>query len=112
MDKTVIGKRIRNQREKLSLTRDEFAERAEISPQFLAEIENGTKGMSAETLFRICNKFDLSSDYVLLGRQSSGGFRTPAMELLSKIPPRHSESVEIILNAFLSAVLAESIYDG
>jgi transcriptional regulator with XRE-family HTH domain len=104
MDKIVIGRRIRNQREKLSLTRDVFAEQVDISPQFLAEIENGTKGMSSETLYKICDKFYLSSDYLLFGRQSFDGITTPASELLKRIPPNFSEAVENILSAFLSAV--------
>jgi len=39
-----IGKRLRRHRENMNLTREEFAEKANISPQFLAEIENGKKG--------------------------------------------------------------------
>ena len=107
MDKATIGKRIRRQREKLVLTREEFAEQAEISARFLAEIENGTKGMSAETICKICNKFGLSADYILLGRQSADDVQTPAIEILSKIPPRYSVMVEDILNAFLQAVSVE-----
>ena len=45
-----IGKRLRKQREKMNMVREEFAEKAGISPQFLAEIENGKKGMSVDTL--------------------------------------------------------------
>ena len=104
MDKEIIGKRLRRQREKLSLTRDEFAEQIEISPQFLAEIENGTKGMSAETLYKICERVDLSADYILLGRQSTGGLQTPAVEMLSKIPPQYSEMIEDVLRAFLRTI--------
>jgi|GEM_PF-5235536 len=37
IDKMAIGNRLRRQRERLSLTREEFAEQIEISPQFLAE---------------------------------------------------------------------------
>ena len=44
-----IGKRLRRHRENMNLTREEFAEKANISPQFLAEIENGKKGMSVDT---------------------------------------------------------------
>ena len=46
-----LGLRIRRCREDIGLTREQFAEQVKISPQFLAEIENGKKGMSAETLF-------------------------------------------------------------
>jgi len=104
MDKKVIGRRIRRQRENLSLTRDEFSERMEISPQFLAEIENGTKGMSAETLFKMCDKFNISADYILLGRQSMDGLQTSGAKLLAKIPAQYSEAVEELLRAFLAAI--------
>ena len=50
----LVGKRIRRIRSQLELTREQFAEQVGISPQFLAEIENGKKGMSADTIFKIC----------------------------------------------------------
>ncbi len=108
INKEVIGKRIRFQREKMSLTREEFAEKADISPQFLAEIENGTKGMSAETLYKICLNVDTTADYILMGRQSNEGINTPIAEILSKIPPQYSPMIEDILRAFSQAVLLES----
>ncbi len=62
-----IGKRLRKRREKFNMTREVFAEKAGISPQFLAEIENGKKGMSVTTLYKICNNFKISADYLLFG---------------------------------------------
>ena len=62
-----IGERVRYCREDTGYTREQFAEKAGISPQFLAEIENGKKGMSAETLYRLCDAFYLSADYLLFG---------------------------------------------
>lgn len=104
MDKTSIGKRVRRQREGLSLTRDQFAEQIELSPQFLAEIENGKKGMSAETLYKICSRTDASSDYILFGRQSAGEIKTPAVKMLCEIPPEYSELVEDILQTFIRTI--------
>ncbi|MDR2869896.1 MAG: helix-turn-helix domain-containing protein [Deferribacteraceae bacterium] len=92
MDKELVGKRVRRHRESLSLTRDQFAERIEISPQFLAEIENGKKGMSAETLYKICKNTNASADYLLLGQQSQGETAIP-------IPPQYSGIVDDILQA-------------
>ena len=40
MDKKLIGNRLKQQRILLNLTREQFAEKIDISPQFLAEIEN------------------------------------------------------------------------
>ncbi|WP_432408706.1 helix-turn-helix domain-containing protein [Wukongibacter sp. M2B1] len=64
-----IGERIRQQRERIGMTREEFSEQISISPQFLAEIENGKKGMSYVTLYKICDKFNISADYILMGRE-------------------------------------------
>jgi len=104
MDKTIIGKRLRRQREYLSLTREQFAEKVELSPQFVAQLENATRGMSAETLYKICERTNISADYLLLGRQLINGERTPAVELLSKIPPQFSEMTEEILRNLLAAI--------
>ena len=71
MDKVLlkqIGDRIRDFRENINYTRESFAEKAGISPQFLAEIENGKKGMSADTIYALCEAFSLSADYILFGR--------------------------------------------
>ena len=104
LDKEIVGKRLRRQREHMALTREEFAEQIEISPQFLAEIENGTKGMSAETLYKICEKANLSADYLLLGRQSANGIEAPAVEMLCKIPPRYTQAIEDVIRAFTAAI--------
>ena len=97
MDRVSVGKRMRRHRKAMSLTREQFSELVDISPQFLSEIENGTKGISAETLYKVCSKATASADYILLGRQNAGDVKTRAVEILSKIPPEYSESVEEVL---------------
>ena len=104
MDKAIVGKRIRRHREKLSLTREQFAELISMSPQFLAEIENGKKGMSAETLYKIGERTGASTDYILMGKQSVSDIKTPAVDMLGKIPPRYSEIAEDLLSALLRAI--------
>ena len=76
----LVGKRLRNIRNQLHLTREQFAERAGISPQFLAEIENGQKGLSADTLYKICTRFHVSADYILLGQSSVDSLSDPIQE--------------------------------
>ncbi|MGL5434733.1 MAG: helix-turn-helix domain-containing protein [Lachnospiraceae bacterium] len=99
-DKFEVGKRVRRVRESHDFTREQFSEIIDISPQFLAEIENGTKGMSFETLSRIC-RYYASADYVLFGRQSSE-LSTPASQALVKMPEKYSEEVSTIMEALLS----------
>ena len=62
-----IGKRIKCQRLKQGITRDELAHKAGISGKFLYEIETGKKGMSAETLYTVANVLNVSADWVMCG---------------------------------------------
>ncbi len=99
-DKFEVGKRVRRVRESHNFTREKFSEIISISPQFLAEIENGTKGMSFETLSRIC-RYYASADYILFGRQSTE-LQTPASQALVSIPEKYTEEVSTIMDALLS----------
>lgn len=61
------GARIRKLREDKKYTRECLSELAEISPKFLYEIENGQKGFSADTLYRLAQALDTNADYILYG---------------------------------------------
>ena len=50
---TKFGKRIRELREALQLTREELAERAGLSVQNIAKIENGDRFIAADSLARM-----------------------------------------------------------
>ena len=64
-----IGQRVRTQREYLGITRESLCSYVSISPQFLSEIERGVKGVSAETLCKLCEGLGVSADYVLMGKE-------------------------------------------
>ncbi len=102
-----IGKRLRKKREKMNLIREEFAENAGISPQFLAEIENGKKGMSVSTLYKICVNFNISADYLLFGHLSSEKLSDTSnerMHLLSEPYRSYTEDIiEIVNNIILES---------
>ena len=67
MDNVEIGQRIREIRKEQNKTREELAEKAEISTKFLYEIENGKKGISAESVLKIAKALSISTDYLLSG---------------------------------------------
>ena len=73
MFKREIGKRIRQIREEKEMTRDQLAANAEITSKFLYELENGKKGLSANTLLKIANALSCSCDYILLGIKNEDG---------------------------------------
>jgi transcriptional regulator with XRE-family HTH domain len=64
-----IGAKIRKQREFLGFTREGLCNHVNISPTFLSEVERGVKGISAETLYILCEGLGLSADYVLMGKE-------------------------------------------
>lgn len=69
MDLKAIGRRIRFQREQMHLTREELAEKLEVSAKFCADIEYGMKGMSMTTLNHLSEILNLSTDYILKGNR-------------------------------------------
>lgn len=68
MDLKAIGRRIRFQREQLHFTREELAEKLDVSAKFCADIEYGMKGMSMTTLNNLSEILNLSTDYILKGK--------------------------------------------
>ena len=61
--------RIRRAREKLGYTREQFAEKLEVSVSYLAELERGRTGISVKLLIKVCEVLGLSADYVLFGEE-------------------------------------------
>ena len=62
-----IGSRIRVARESARMTREAFAERVDISAQFLTDIERGRMGASLETIIKICDVLGVTTDTILRG---------------------------------------------
>ena len=71
MNNVEIGLRIQAIRKEQDMTREELAEKAEISTKFLYEIEMGKKGLSAESVLKISRALSISSDYLLTGEGKS-----------------------------------------
>ena len=103
VDWTLIGKRIRTQREYLGYTREAFAEKIEVTPKFCSDIELGVKGMSVPTLCRISKVLNLSTDYILFGSEDSEESK-PCLEMLRQCPKDKKHHLEEIIKVFLLAI--------
>jgi len=66
--KIEIGKRIRQIRESMLLTKEAFAKEIGITGQYLGLIEQGKNYLSIEKLKVLCDFTGLSSDYILFGK--------------------------------------------
>ena len=101
---TDIGKRVRKTREHYGFTRERLAEMANISPQFLVHIENGTKGMTANTICNLARALNVSADYLLFGLEDTDLNRTLAMEALVSLLPEDRMLAERVLQTVLQMI--------
>jgi len=103
LDFKMIGQRIREQREFLGYTREEFAELIGKTPKFCSDIELGVKGMSIKTLNKIGNTLKLSADFILYGI-SSDKDNNAIIKMLSTCPANKRKYAEQILKTFLQSL--------
>ncbi len=66
----ILGERIMEIRVRHKFTREYLAEKVEISPKFLYEIEMGKKGCSSYVLCRLAEALDVSADFLLQNEES------------------------------------------
>lgn len=89
-----MGKRIFERRKLLNLSQEEFAQRADVSPQLLSTAERGTKALRPENLLKISVALGVSTDYLLTGKVNDTDYEY-IYEKMSKLP---AEKVLIIKN--------------
>lgn len=63
-----IGGRIRKIREERGYTREQLAEYADISADFLWQIETGRKSMKVQNLAKLAAALNVPADYLIYGR--------------------------------------------
>ena len=93
-----IGERIRKLRKNQNLTREELAEKSEISSKFLYEIEMGRKGLSADTLLKIARTLSCSCDYILTGENYEKIQKNRTEKVLDEFEVKDMEYVKKILS--------------
>lgn len=103
-----FGARLRKQREYLNLSREAFAEKVNLSPQFIAEIELGKKSPSLDTTARICEYFHISADYLLFGKFTLPATDTPLNSLLRELPPAYLPTAENMLSLLRDTITTAS----
>lgn len=62
-----IGKRIREERQKLGLTRQELAEIIDLSDFYIGQLERGERQMSLAVLIKLSKCFHTTLDYIIFG---------------------------------------------
>lgn len=102
-DYAPIGARIKKVRQDRRLTQEMFAEKINVSCQFVSDMERGLSGVSLSTLMEICKVLDIDADYILFGTVTRDE-RNPINKLLMKMTPQQAQCAEEMLAAFARGV--------
>lgn len=99
-----IGKRIKTARERAGYTQEKFAEIIDRSVQFISDLERGKFGPSIQTLIRISNALYVSTDFLLLGKettvQDGNNILNIPYNLTEKEQEVLQEGINVLLRAF------------
>lgn len=98
-----MGARVKEKRKDLNYTREVLAELVDISPQFLANIESGKKGMSFATLTKLCKCLGVSCDYIVLGKTPDNQ-HDRISEIVANIDDKYIPLVEDMLGTILQVI--------
>lgn len=96
-----IGHRLRQKRNELGLTREKFAELADIGAGYYGQLEVGTSQMSIDTLIKISQAMHLPMEYILFGSGYEPGDASAIHQLLSQCTERELKLAEEMLKLFL-----------
>ena len=102
-----VGRRIREIREYQHFTREQLSEKANISIQFLSDIENGYKSMTVLTIINLAKALNISTDYILLGKSSSDNSNERdeiISNLLAALPEEKKQSIEELIRLFIKSI--------
>ena len=97
MNNVEIGLRIQEIRKECNMTREELAEKSEISTKFLYEVEIGKKGLSAESVYKIAKALSTSCDYLLTGE---GKCKNSKLDKLSQKQLKRLEKIIKLIYEF------------
>lgn len=98
-----IGERVSYIRKKRGYTQYKLAELADISIQFLSDIENNKKSMTVKTLRQIADSLNISTDYIIYGREKSIENTTIDI-MLNSLSNKNKKNAEKLLSIFIDAI--------
>lgn len=90
---------MRNAREKRNYKREQIAERAEISPRFLAAIESGRRKPSLDVLIRLVNAIGASFDEILAPQVNAN---SEIVDRIRRLVPQCSQRDQELLLALIA----------
>jgi len=98
LDLKAIGQRIRTERERLSLSREEFAEIIGLSDYYVGQIERGERTMSLPALVNISTHLHESLDYLIFGAEKFTGTLKEDTSYYGEVITNRGEDITYLLS--------------
>jgi len=98
-----IGKRIQNARKKANLTQDQLSEKIDISCKNFSLIECGKRGISIQTLIRLCDALNISSDSLLFPNPYEEEYNSLILKFKT-LPEREANLLIQMLDVYIQAM--------
>lgn len=102
--KAAMGQRIQQARKSARITQMKFAEKIDVSTQYISDLERGIVGCSVATLLKICDALEVSTDYILRGWEPESPKPSAMEEEFSDLSPQKqalvTEGFELLKKAF------------
>lgn len=95
-----IGMRIKQIRTQRKITQEQLAEMIDVTVQYISDLERGVTGSSVATIVKLCQVLDVSSDYILLGKE--GSTDPQLQQKLNEISPAQKNAILEILEKVLA----------
>lgn len=97
-----IGRRVQLRRKQLGLTQDQLAERANMTQQYIAYVEGGRRGLREESIMKLSQALQVSTDYILFGYTCDPD-RNRLLELTQPLTGEQILWLEEMVKIFLKA---------
>lgn len=103
MDKSALGQKLRDARQKKGYTQHALAEIADIGNVYLGEIERGLKMPSLNIFIKLIEALDVSADCILRDELTSGKeyIYDEITQKLKNLTPKQRKTAADILDAYL-----------
>lgn len=99
-----IGARVAQLRHEKKLTQEQLAELVGIGSEVIGKLERGYRGTGTDNYILLAEFFNVSLDYLLLGRENSQGSDAQLEVLFTNIPEEKREIAKKILIGILQNI--------
>lgn len=97
-----IGEQILHKRKQFGYSREQLAEKLDLSWQYISNVECGHRGISLETLIKLCEIFQVSADYFLFGKKTTNDL-SEVTELFCSVNPKWLPHLKDVIISFITS---------